>query len=88
MKNNEKFIKNWEKNRQKGKTKYIASNILIFVATYWILTIIVDLIGGYGFSNLFDSFDTFIAGFVGASVGMYLSWYRNESKYNKIMKNK
>lgn len=84
MRSNGKFIKNWEKDRQKGKIKYITSGALMYSAVYWISTVIIDLIRGYRFSNLSAHVDLFIAIFIGASVGMYLNWYKNENKYNEI----
>lgn len=88
MKNSEKFIKNWEKNRQKGKVKYVISSILIYSTVYWVSTIIIDVITGYGLSNLSAHIDMFIAVLIGSSIGIYLNWYKNERKYNEVMRNK
>ena len=88
MKNNEKFLKNWEKNRQKRKSKFIVSNILIFSVTYWITSLILDINRGYGLSKLTDSLPMFIAMFIGGTVGINLNWYKNENKYSKLMRNK
>lgn len=84
MKANKKFIRNWEKNRKKGKTRYIVSHLLTFAAVSWVLTIVINLIKGHGFSKVFDFIDTFIAASVGVLIGTYISWNINESKYNKM----
>lgn len=88
MRNNEKFIKSWEKNREKGKIKYIVSNALLFVAIYWALTIIINVIRGDGLSNLFAYFDVFIVGLIGILVGLYTGWDRSNEKYDKLIGNK
>ena len=87
MKHNEKFVINWEKKRQKGKAKYIVSNVLIFSATYCVLNIIINIIKGNGFSNLFSSFDMFITGLIGTLIGLYFGWYIYEERYNKLLRN-
>lgn len=90
MKDKEKFIRNWEKQRGKGKLKYVLINAGLITA---------PLLGGIVFGSIFlysspsaysfayylpTYFFTAVAGvLIGTLKSMY-EWGKNEDKYIKL----
>ncbi|WP_315119896.1 hypothetical protein [uncultured Clostridium sp.] len=85
---NEKFIKNWDKNRKKGKSKYILTSLIVLTILYW--SIVTALIIGQG--KELHQLTKYLPGFIGATtgciVGSPITWNRNEEKYYKLLQNK
>lgn len=87
MRNNEKFIKRWEKYRKKGKLKYILTNIIIYILVYWLTCIIFIVINGYDFHRLTKYLPTFIGALMGYTIMSPINWNRNEKRYCNLLKN-
>ena len=88
--NNEKFIRKWEKNRQKGKSKYVMITCINSILASFVGTFIGILIKeGDLFNPLTEHYSAtylgiFLGSFIGAIIGSLLSWSRNEEKYNNL----
>lgn len=92
MKDNTKFIKSWEKKRQKGKFKFV----LKFCVVMSISLAIGGMIG-IVISRGFSVFQTehywdmplasTLGGIIGGIVGSNIRWNKSEEKYRKL-KNK
>lgn len=90
--NNEKFVKRWEKDKQKGKKKYLlTSGIMMGISVFVGYTI-----GRLAKGNFFDLFTEYyiymhfaylLGGFIGGVIGANLRWMWNEEKYNKLENN-
>lgn len=84
--NNEVFVKSWGKKRQRGKVKFIMSNILKYSVVSGIGVIIYNIFKGYELSKLLYGLPIFIAGFIEWSVGFSFKWEINENRYYKILR--
>ena len=88
MGKSQKFIKKWERDRQKGKVRYIINNSIIFATVYWILTGLLITIKGNGFNNITKYMVSFIGLFIAYIIGLHIGWKKNEAKYNQLTSNK
>ncbi|MCC5909228.1 MAG: hypothetical protein JJT76_02165 [Clostridiaceae bacterium] len=94
MKNNEeKFIKMWEEEKQKGKLKYILTlsirnTVMIVVGAilvrYLISTFIVEASYAFKADDLYRLIILFIAILIASIIGSNYRWKNNENKYDTI----
>lgn len=82
LKNKEKFIKRWEKERRKGKLKYVLYSISKFTIAFWVIAIIFNLIEGNRFIQVFENWPGFSGGFIAFFISLFITWNKNEEKYN------
>lgn len=82
----EGFVKCWEKKRQKGKVKFIMSNILKYCVAYGIGVTVYNIYKGFELSKLLNGLPIFIAGFIGSAIGFSINWELNENKYFKALR--
>jgi len=90
LKDKEKFIKNWENQRKKGKLKYVLINAGLVAA---------PLLGGIVFGSVFlysspsaysftyylpTYFFTAVAGLLVGTLKSLYQWGKNEDKYSKL----
>jgi hypothetical protein len=90
LKDKEKFIRNWEKQRRKGKLKYVLINAGLVAA---------PLLGGIVFGSVFlysspssysfvyylpTYFFTAAAGLLVGTLKSLYVWGKNEAKYSKL----
>lgn len=87
LSNNEKFIHQWSRNREKGKLKYILINSIIYCVVYWVFAILFLLVKGKEFHNLIENSDVFIILFIVYIICLFRIWKKNEDKYSKIINN-
>ena len=85
MKDNEKFINSWEKQREKGKVWYVLIKCLILGITLLLAFTTIKFlnVGRVQFDFLY-----FAVGFVGAMIVASCGWDTNEEKYNEFMSKK
>lgn len=79
----EKFIKNWNKNRKRGKFIYALYNFTIYSIVVLATSIIIMVVTGSDF-NL----PLFCGLLTGNIIGLPFSWNRNENKYYKLLNKK
>jgi hypothetical protein len=88
--NNEKFIMEWEKNRQKGKIKYVVTGCIIPALAGVVGSFIgIFIKEGNFFHSLAEYYVCiYMSVFLGlfGGIGSLLKWSRNEEKYNKLVK--
>ena len=82
LKNKEKFIKSWGKDRRKGKRKYVLYSISKFTIGFWVIAIIFNLIEGNRFIQVIEYWSGFSGGFIVFFISLFLIWNKNEEKYN------
>jgi len=89
--NTEKFMKNWEKQRKKGKLKFV----LIFglwvsfgsSAGYLLPTLVIGKPANLSTLGIFGGGCVyFIAGFLGGVLGSSIQWNKKEEQYNDLIK--
>jgi hypothetical protein len=92
--NNEKFIMKWERNRQKGKLKYVITAGIISTTTGLVGFFIGILIKEGNFARSLTEYysyiymGVFLGSFIGSGIGSLAKWSRNEEKYNNLIKNR
>ncbi|MBM7868633.1 uncharacterized protein YacL [Clostridium pascui] len=84
--NNEKFIRRWEKTKQKGEEVYILTRGIGMGAGMFIGSVISRLISKTPF-DFYMHFGYFIGGFIGGIIGAIISWPKNEKRYNELVNN-
>lgn len=77
---NEKFIRRWEKTRQKGEGIYVLTNGLGIGTGMFVGTVISRLITHKNPFDFYMHFGYFIGGFMGGIIGAIINWPRNEKK--------
>lgn len=82
--NNEKFIRRWEKTRQKGDGRYVLTNGIAVGIGMFVGSVISRLINLKPF-DFYMHFGYFIGGFIGGIIGAIINWPRNERKYNELI---
>ncbi|MFZ5969835.1 MAG: hypothetical protein ACOYVK_21965 [Bacillota bacterium] len=89
----EKFIKDWEKYRQKGKLRHILTVGTMMGTVLLLFSVVKGVIKG----NFIDSlikYDIYIyltyliGGLVGGGIGSLIRWNINEKKYNSLISRK
>jgi len=91
LRNTEKFIKKWEKDKQKGKFKYVLTAGIMTGTGSLVGSVIGRLTYGNSIYSLMDVhlyFASFLGGFIGGVVGSLARWSSNEEKYNHLVNNK
>lgn len=88
LRNAEKFIRQWQKNRQKGKLKYILINSAVYCIVYWIAASLYLIGAGKNISKLMDNLDIFLIMFFIYLVCLFVAWDKNEDKYNSLINGK
>ncbi|WP_186429730.1 hypothetical protein [Clostridium sp. BSD9I1] len=83
--NNEKFIRRWEKTRQKGDGRYVLTNGIAMGIGMCIGAIINRLIIHKNSFDFYMYFEYFIAGFIGGIISAIISWSKNEKRYNELV---
>lgn len=83
--NCEKFINKWGKYRQKGKAKFILNRGLLFAAAYWLVQILLIVIGKRDFSQITKHFPVFTVMFIAHIMTLPIVWKKNERKYNQLL---
>ena len=91
---NEKFIRLWEKEKKKGKTRYVLFRTAIMGISFAIGTSI-GFILREGWPNsingsyfLFSMLGPFIGGCIGGTIGSLIAWQRSAERYAGIIKQK
>ena len=79
----EKFIKDWEKNRKKHKLKYVLYYFIINSIVILVTSIIYSLLAGNDF-NL----GVFCGLLIGNMIGLPFRWNINEERYYNLLNNK
>ncbi|GAA0725824.1 hypothetical protein GCM10008905_21790 [Clostridium malenominatum] len=85
MSRDEKFIKSWEKERGKGKFKYMLASFIKFILAYWATIIIIIVVQGDDFQRLIKYLPIFFGCLIGFTVMLPLNWNRNEEKYKQLL---
>jgi len=88
LKNVEKFINGWEKNREKGKKKYILINGVSMGMAALIGSIIGRIIKGNIIYSYWYHIVFFLVSFIGNILICINSWNNNEKKYKELINNK
>jgi len=83
----EKFIKFWEKKRNKGKLKFVLYDDVIISIAIWFTSLIVIVVTDCDFSKLKNALPVFFGFLIGSTIGYPLRWNKNEKKYNELTKN-
>lgn len=87
MKSDKKFIKKWEKDRVKGKPRFILINSIYISAIFLTVYTILTLLDGHDLRKVFSL--PIICGLItGCLIGSPIAWDKNEEKYNRLLKNK
>lgn len=76
----EKFIKDWEKNRKKHKLKYVLYNFIINSIVIFIIFKIYSMLIGNEFKS-----GIFWGLLIGNLIGLSFRWNINEEKYYKLL---
>jgi hypothetical protein len=84
----EKFIKSWEKDRKKGKFKYVLYNIIIVSIVIFATSIIYTVVTGSDFYKLMISSPILFGPLMGTIIGLPFRWNRNEERYYNLLNNK
>lgn len=84
----EKFIKNWRKDRKKGKFMYVLYNIIIVSIVILATSIIYIVVTGSDFNKLMISLPILCGSLIGNIIGLPFRWNMNEEKYYKLLNNK
>ncbi|MBE6067842.1 MAG: hypothetical protein E7211_09140 [Clostridium lundense] len=83
--NNKKFIRKWEKTRQKGDGGYVLTNGIVMGIGMCIGAIINKLIIHKNSFDFYMYFEYFVAGFIGGIIAAIISWSKNEKRYNELV---
>lgn len=84
---NEKFIKNWEKTRKKGKFLYVLYNLIISSIVLLAISIIYSVLTGSDFNKQTISLYLFCGQLTGNIIGLPFRWNLNEVKYDELSNN-
>jgi len=87
LRNDEKFIQQWEKKSQKGKLKDILINSIVYCIVYWTVAILYSVGTGRNISKLIDNLDMFVIVFIIYIICLFRMWNKNEDKYNSLINN-
>jgi hypothetical protein len=85
--NDEQYVKYWEKERSKGKIKFVLYMDVIMSITIWSTSILVIAATDGDFSRLENTLPLFYGLLIGNTIGNLLNWNKNEEKYNELTKN-
>ncbi|MBU5484408.1 hypothetical protein KQI86_08715 [Clostridium sp. MSJ-11] len=88
MRNNEKFIKNWEKYRKKGKAKYILTSLIVLTIGYWSMITVLTIAQGKELNQITKYSPVFIGLITGNIIMLPINWNRNEERYHKLLQDK
>ena len=88
LRNTERFIKQWQKKRQKGKFIYILINSLVYCIVYWVVTSLFFIVLGRELHKLIETFDVFIIFIIIYIISLFRMWKKNEDKYSRLINNK
>jgi len=89
--NNEKFIMKWEKNRLKGKFKYVMTAGIISIIAGFVGLFIATLVKkGDFFLSITEFYSYFyitvvLGLFIGGGSASLVKWSRNEEEYNNLI---
>jgi formate hydrogenlyase subunit 3/multisubunit Na+/H+ antiporter MnhD subunit len=83
----EKFIKNWEKRRKRGKFLYVLSNLIINSIVFLAVSIIYSATTASNFNKLTIPLPLFCGQLIGNIIGLPFRWNLNEIKYDEISNN-
>lgn len=83
----EKFIKSWEKERDRGKLKFVLYYNAEISIAIWVTSLIVIVATDGDFSKLENTLPVFFGFLIGSTIGYPLRWNKNEKKYNELTKN-
>jgi hypothetical protein len=78
----EKFMKMWEKERRKGKDRYVAYRTVLLGVGMMVGSTMGRMLRGEPF---FLDYFVFIAGAIGGSIGSVIAWKRSEARYLRIL---
>ncbi len=90
--NNERFIMKWEKNRKKGKFKYVMTAGIISIIAGFVGIFIATLVKeGDFFLSITEFYSyiyiaVFLGLFIGGGSASLAKWSRNEEEYNNLIK--
>lgn len=88
LKNNEKFVKYWERYRGKGKFKYMLIRCIIYTIVSWLTFIALILVEGNDLNQLTKVIHLFFGGLIGTAIVSPIVWDKNEERYYKLLENK
>ncbi|MEL7606598.1 hypothetical protein SDC9_122194 [bioreactor metagenome] len=83
----EQYVKYWEKERRKGKVKFVIYMDVILSITIWIASIVVIAATDGDFSKLKNTLPIFYGYLIGSTIGHPLRWNINEERYKELTKN-
>lgn len=83
MRNIEKFMDKWGKERKKGKAKYILINSVIYIILSWIAIIISYISKGKALNRLTESLELVIVSVVIYIICLFRLWKKNEEIYKR-----
>lgn len=83
--NNKKFIRKWEKTKQKGEGIYVLTNGIAMGIGMFVGTVISRLIIHKNSFDFYMYFEYFVAGFIGGIISAIISWSKNEKRYNELV---
>lgn len=83
----EQYVKYWEKERRKGKVKFVLYMDVILSITIWIASIVVIAATDGDFSKLKNTLPIFYGYLIGSTIGHPLRWNINEERYKELTKN-
>lgn len=83
----EQYVKYWEKERRKGKIKFVLYMDVIISITIWGAAIVVIASTDGDFSKLKSTLPIFYGYLIGSTIGQPLRWNINEERYKELTKN-
>ena len=95
--NNEKFINNWKKKKQKGESIYLITSGIIFSIGLLLCSIMIIVVKYYLFHQQTKLYiyaqieylvDATVGGFMAGIMRALEKWYDNEKIYNQLVNNK
>lgn len=85
MVKDEKFIKMWEKQRKKGKRKYILNNTIASIIGTGLTLIVVTMVRWNDIYKVTRYVPLFLGLVTGNIIMLPINWDRNEKKYYKLL---